>query len=340
MKRILFSSLHPDSGKTALLLGYARSRAGAAGYVKPFGDRPYYKKKRLWDSDASLMTRALGLEENPDIITLGFDHSKVRYTYPGDTLTVRLREAAEKAEDGHGELLIEGGATLASGASIGLDAVTMARALEAKLYVILAGDPDTVADGAYDLARRPFVEESFFGGLIINRISEPDEFRRHHLPVVEAAGLTIAGLVPRDESACALTTAYLADELFVKVLAGEPATEPAVDSVVLGVMSATAAREDSDFRSRRKLLVTDGSRSDLIVAALESGAAGVLLAADVPPEARVTALAREKNIPLLLSSASLLDLVRRVKALKPLPSYRDPERLDRLGKLAAEYLTI
>ena len=339
MQRIVFASMHRDSGKTSLLLGYALEKGGA-GYMKPLGDRPHYKKKRLWDSDASLMARVLELDTDPEMITLGFDHSKIRFSHPGEALEQRLLEAAEAAEAGKELLLVEAGADLAFGASLGLDPVSLARLLQARLYVVLAGDPEVMADDAHFLARRSFSREGLFGGVILNRVSEPEEFTRHHLPLIEAAGLPVAGIVPREGSVCALTLAYLEDELFVKPIAGRAGAETVVDGVFSGVVSAGAARKSPAFHSRNKLVVTEVDRTDLIVAALETGAAGIVLSGEGPPDGSVIALAREKDVPMLLTSVGMIEISRQIEALQPLPSYRDTGRQEQLKRLARDHLLL
>ncbi len=339
MQRIVFASMHRDSGKTSLLLGYALEKGGA-GYMKPLGDRPHYKKKRLWDSDASLMARVLELDTDPDSITLGFDHSKLRFSHPGEALEKRLLAAADAAGAGKELLLVETGADLASGASLGLDPVTLARRLQARLYVVLAGDAEVMVDDAHFLAGRNFSREDVFGGLILNRVLDPEDFTKHHLPLIEAAGLPVVGVVPREGSVCALTLAYLEDELFVKPITGRPGAETVVDGVFSGVVPAAAARKSPTFHSRNKLVVTEVDRTDLIVAALETGAAGIVLSGEGSPDSSVIALAREKEIPMLLTSVGMMEISRQIEALRPLPSYRDTGRQDQLKRLVGEHLKL
>ena len=56
MKAIVVASLRPDVGKTTLIIGLARAAGRPVAYLKPFGDRHRYKKKRVWDSDAALVS--------------------------------------------------------------------------------------------------------------------------------------------------------------------------------------------------------------------------------------------------------------------------------------------
>ena len=55
MKSLIIASTREGAGKTSLMIGLTRAIEKRFGYVKPLGDRPLYRKKRLWDYDAALL---------------------------------------------------------------------------------------------------------------------------------------------------------------------------------------------------------------------------------------------------------------------------------------------
>ncbi len=62
MKNLIIGSMDPNSGKTSLIVGLGKAIAGKKfGYLKPFGDRLLYRKKRLWDQDTALIANIFGL---------------------------------------------------------------------------------------------------------------------------------------------------------------------------------------------------------------------------------------------------------------------------------------
>jgi uncharacterized protein len=81
MKNIIIGSISEDAGKTSFIVGLGKALGKKFGYLKPFGDRLIYKKKRLWDYDSALITNIFGLEESSEDMTIGFEHSKLRYMY-------------------------------------------------------------------------------------------------------------------------------------------------------------------------------------------------------------------------------------------------------------------
>jgi BioD-like phosphotransacetylase family protein len=71
--------MHPNAGKTTLIIGLAKALQKKIGYIKPFGDRLLYRKKRLWDYDTALMNSIFGLEQDPAEMSIGFDHAPLLY---------------------------------------------------------------------------------------------------------------------------------------------------------------------------------------------------------------------------------------------------------------------
>ena len=82
MKNIIIGSVSENAGKTSFIVGLGQGHeCQKFGYLKPFGDRLIYRKKRLWDYDAALITNIFGLEQSSEDMTIGFEHSKLRYMY-------------------------------------------------------------------------------------------------------------------------------------------------------------------------------------------------------------------------------------------------------------------
>ncbi len=336
MKRIVIGSTHANSGKTSLIIGYGKQLAGKIGYLKPFGDRPVYRKKRLWDTDVSLLTRVFSLHEDPEAMVMGFDHSKLRFSYTDTGIRDRLCKMAEEAEAGKDTLVVEAGSDLFSGASLGLDPFVLSRILQARCFIVVAGRDDDAVDKACFLGEKTDFPDSLFGGVIFNKVSNPEEFRKEQLPIVEQKGISVAGIVPDKPALRTLTIRFLAENLFMKPLADAERPDLPVDSIFLGAMSAGEAGKLPAFQSKAKLVITSGDHSDLILAAIESGASGILLADDISPGADLVARAGEKGIPLFLASCDLFELARQVERLSPLPAPGDHTRLDLLKQLVSE----
>ncbi len=90
MRKLVFASTRRGAGKTSTIVGMAEAARPNFGYMKPFGDRLLYRKKRLWDYDAALVTDLFSLKENAEDISISHQHSKVRYMYDADMTKGKL----------------------------------------------------------------------------------------------------------------------------------------------------------------------------------------------------------------------------------------------------------
>ena len=81
MNKWVMASMRRSAGKTSVIVGIAAALKKKMAYIKPFGERMLYRKKRLWDYDSALITNLFGLKEDPVDMSIGFDHSKLRYMY-------------------------------------------------------------------------------------------------------------------------------------------------------------------------------------------------------------------------------------------------------------------
>ena len=96
MKKYVFTSLNKDAGKTGIIIGLTKLLNKNIGYLKPFGDRLVYKDKRLWDIDAAIIAELLGLEQSPEDLSIGFDHSKLHYLYDENSMKDKLNAMISK----------------------------------------------------------------------------------------------------------------------------------------------------------------------------------------------------------------------------------------------------
>ena len=82
-----------------------------------------YREKKVWDYDAELITSVFGMKQNPEEMTIGFEHSKLRYMYDGEGRRQKLLEMVSRA--GKELLFVEGAENLRYGISLGLDPLSI-----------------------------------------------------------------------------------------------------------------------------------------------------------------------------------------------------------------------
>ena len=340
MKTIVVGSTHKSAGKTSLIVGMARAVGKPSGYMKPLGDRLLYRKKRLWDYDAALMTNVFGLEGNPEDMTLGFEHAKLKYMYDVEGIGVKLGEMLAAASEGKESVFVEGGETLSYGASINLDSMALAAQLDARLVLVVAGNESMIVDHLAFARRYVDIKGVDFAGVIINKVRNLEDYKSTYLADVTALGVKVLGVVPFEAELTKLSVGHLAERLLAKVIAGEEGLGRKVNAIMVGAMSTNAALQNPLFKKEGKLVITGGDRSDLVLAAVESNSAGIILTNNVLPPPNIISKASERNIPLLLVPFDTYHTASQIESIEPLLVTDDVKKMDLLTQLVKNHVSL
>ena len=343
MDRIVVASMGPGAGKTSVEVGLIKALRPEFGYMKPFGERLVYLKKRLWDYDAALMTALFGLKEFPEDMTLGFGQSKLRYMYDEATRQKKLLDMAERLGKDRQLLISEGGAGLRHGGSVGLDPLSVAMALKAKLVVVTAGNEDSVLDDLTFLKRHIDLKGVDFGGVVINKVQSPAEFAESCLPGIRELGMKVLGMVPFEKELTHISVRLLAERLFAKVITGEAGMDRLIKHIFVGAMAADPAHKNTlanIINKESKLIITSGDRSDMILTALDSDTSCVVLTNNVLPPSNIIAKSRDKGIPLLLVPTDTYTTATQIDGLEPLLTKDDTGKLAIVERLMKEHLDL
>jgi len=337
MGSLIVASTRESAGKTSVLIGIGRVLNKKFGYIKPLGDRFLYRKKRLWDYDAALMVNLFDLGEEPERISIGFDHSKLRYMYDEKSITHEMKQVIAEMEKDKEALFIECGKDLSYGASVHLDPLTLSQATGHQVLIITGGSKNDIADDLAFLKRFVGSDEAHVGGVIINKVIKINDFKETYLPEIEALGVNVLGVIPYEKELTTLSVSYLAEKLFARVIAGEDGLNRMIRNVFVGAMSVSAARAEPIFAKPDKLIITSGDRSDMIIAALEAGGTScIVLTNNIIPPANVTAKASELKIPVLLVPTDTYATAMQVDKLEPLLTKDDDKKIEIITQLVKE----
>jgi len=340
MDKIIIGSICQSTGKTSLIVGLARLLKKKIGYAKPLGDRMLYRKKRLWDYDSALITNIFGLEEIPDDISIGFDHSKLRFMYDEKSIGEKLDSILSDVGKDKDIVFIEGGKEINFGISVHLDVLSIASHTKSKLVLLSSGSENAILDDLLFLKKRIDLSSINFGGVILNKIPNLEEFRDNHLAALQASGLNILGMIPFEKELTTFSVGYLAERLFAKVVSGEDQLHRLIEHVFIGTMHVHAAQENPLFKEEKKVVITSGDRTDMILASLDSDAACVVLTGNIYPTAKIVAAAKEKNIPLLLVPADTFQIARQMDVMEPLLTKDDRSKIDRIENLVRTHVKV
>lgn len=338
MDKLVIASTHRNSGKTSIIIGLAKMLGKDLGYLKPFGDRLYYQKKRLWDYDSALMTNIFALEEDPYDMSIGFEHSKVRYMYNEETIKKKLFEMISDVTGDKNLLFVEGAENLTYGAFVNLDAISLARYIDGKLLIVVSGDDGIIMDNLSFVKKYMDMTDVDFKGVIINKVQDLEDFKDTYLDSIQKMGIDVIGIIPHKRELTYLAVNNLADRLFAKVIAGEAWLNNTIKNVFIGAMSVDAALQAPIFKKEDKLVITSGDRSDMIIAALESSTSCVVLTNDILPTSNIISRAYESEIPLLLVSGDTYQVAKQIESIEPMLTKDDAEKIDLLEQLAKKHI--
>lgn len=340
MNKWVIASMRKSAGKTSLIVGIAAALNKKMAYIKPFGERMLYRKKRLWDYDSALVTNLFGLKEDPVDMSIGFDHSKLRYMYDEEGTQKKLLETVANIGKDKELLLIEGGRDLSYGISVYLDTLSIAKYTGSRLIMAISGEEDTILDDILFLKKHVDFAGVNLSGVIVNKVQNLDDFQNTHMPVIQKLGVRILGVIPYQSELTHFSVYYLADRLFAKVITGEGGLKKVIKNIVIGAWSANVFLQNPLFKKENKLVITGGDRTDMILAALEGDTSGIILTNNILPPSNIISKASEKNIPLLMVFSDTYQTAKQIESLEPLLTREDTEKVDLLKQMAQKYLPL
>ena len=338
MNKWVMASMRRSAGKTSVIVGLAAALNKKMAYIKPFGERMLYRKKRLWDYDSALITNLFGLKEDPVDMSIGFDHSKLRYMYDQEGTEKKLLETIASIGKDKEILFIEGGRDLSYGISVYLDTLSLAKYSGSGLVMVISGEEDTILDDVLFLKKHVDFAGVDLSGIIVNKVQNLEDFQNTHLPSIQKLGVRVLGVIPYQSDLTYFSVYYLADRLFAKVITGEGGLKKVIKNIVIGAWSANIFLQNPLFKKENKLVITGGDRTDMILAALEGDTSGIILTNNILPPSNIISKASEKNIPLLMVFSDTYQTAKQIESLEPLLTREDSEKVDLLKELVQKHV--
>jgi BioD-like phosphotransacetylase family protein len=331
MKTVVIGSTKPNAGKTSIIVGMAKGLNKSFGYLKPLGDRLIYRKKRIWDYDTALMTNIFGLTDAPEDMSIGFAHSKLMYSYNNASVQKRLADMISETQPGKEFQFIEGGKDLEYGTSVFLNSIALAEYMKCPLVLVISGTEDIIMDDIWFIKKYLVMGDVDLAGVIINKIHDMEDFQATYMPVIEKAGINILGVIPFQRELTRFSISYITDGLMARVVVGAKGMEKTIENILVGAMSVDAAVNSAVFKKEKKLVITGGDRSDMILAVTEdSETRCVVVTNNILPPPNIISKCEEKDIPLLLVPFDTYETARRLDNIVPLLTPDNSENINRV----------
>ncbi|MBX3082033.1 MAG: phosphotransacetylase family protein [Anaerolineae bacterium] len=335
MKPLYITAAVTFSGKTSLLLGIGlklTQMGKNVGYFKPVSTQPYLEGGKLVDEDADFVRRILAIRTPADqLSSVIIDDKMLERLIQGkenrDFLEDIKKDYATLSE-GRDVLLLEGGASMREGYTVGVSTVSLATSLDLPtLGVVRYRDGLKLMDDVLALATRL---EKHLLGVVVNGVPTEAmaQMTDQVAPYLEKRGIRVYGVLPQDQSLMALTVGEVVTLLDAKVLTGEERRDALIENLSVGAMSAEQALP----RFRRmlnKAVITGGDRADLQAAALETSTTALILSGNLPPPSSIIQRAKEMGVAVLMTNTSTLEAVEAVEKVFGKTRLAQTEKLTR-----------
>ncbi len=114
-----------------------------------------------------------------------------------------------------------------------------------------------------------------------------------------------------------------------------------VKHIFVGAMSAANVVERALWRLENKLIITPGDRRDMILAALESNTAGIVLTNSILPDDPILmSKANINNIPLILVSTDTFATAKTIDDMEILFTKDETEKINILETIVKENIDL
>ncbi|HOO57595.1 MAG TPA: DRTGG domain-containing protein [bacterium] len=336
MRKLVIASRSKLAGKTSMSVGIARACGKKIGYIKPLGEKLIYVKKRLWDYDAALMSKMFGLCEDPEDMCLGLRHKKLSFIDSPEAAKERMIEKLNQVCSDKEVVLVETGHDLAYGSSVFLDAFSVTGYLDAKLIFVLSGEDIDIMDDVFIIKKILEHQDVDFGGVIINKVEDVEDFKQSYVEKIEALGIKVLGVLPYEASLTHATVKYYSDQLAAKIVTGDTGMDGIVKNIFVGAMSANTFLHSDEAKEENSMMITAGDRTDLILAAFECKAACVILTNNVLPPPNIIQRAEDHKIPLLLVPLDTFATTKKIDDMEILITESDTGKIELLEQMVKQ----
>lgn len=328
--KVYVGATRQNDGKTITCLGLIASlmkRLGKVGYIKPVGQRYVEIDGAKIDEDAVLVKEVYNLDGNigdmspiaiPRHFTEHYIDSPAR-----QPLIDSVTECFSRLQAISNVVVVEGTGHAGVGSVFDMSNGDVAALLGCKVVIISSGgigkpiDEIMLNKAMFDAAGVQII------GAIVNKVEE-DKLEKINSYVrrgLARKGVDLLGVMPFRQQLSSPTIQQLLDDIDGELITGQRGLLNPVEKMVIGAMPPHQAL---DYLTRGTLLITPGTRDDLVLAAMSSClldasrtpcVAGIILTGGTPPQPSILDLVEKTGIPVILSSDDTYSVASKIAKL-------------------------
>lgn len=329
-KRVYIAATRQNDGKTIVSVGLfaaLRKRYKKIGYIKPVGQHYLVVDGNKIDKDAVLINQvykpAGKLQDmSPIAVPKGFTEAYIKHGNK-DKLANRIKHSFSNIQKLNDFVLIEGTGHAGVGSVFDTSNSDVASLLHSKVIIVSKGGIGKPIDEIM-LNKAMFDQKGVeVLGVIINKVQE-DKINKI-APIVKAGlarkKIELLGVIPFRESLSSPSMQQLLEDLNGSLLSGAEALSNNIHRMIIGAMPP---HEALGYFGKGTLLITPGSREDLILAALSGsmgghegtyGVSGIILTGKITPHRHVLKIISNFNIPIIQVKADTFSVASYIHDL-------------------------
>ena len=353
--RLYVGATRQNDGKTITCLGLIstlKKKIASVGYIKPVGQRYVEINGHKIDEDALLVKQVFGLtgdvqDMSPIAIPRHFTENYIDNPNRSD-LVDRATAAFTRITEKNDIVVVEGTGHAGVGSVFDMSNGDVAALLGCKAVIVSSGgigrpiDEIMLNKATFDAAGVEIV------GAIVNKVEEEkyDKVKSYVTRGLERKGLDVLGVMPYRPMLSNPTIEQLLEDIDGELASGEVGLRNVVGKMVIGAMPAHQALE---YMQSDALLITPGTREDIILAAMSSCilgqtgtpcVAGMILTGGTAPQPNIINLVAKTNIPVILVREDTYSVASKIARLIVKIRPGDSEKIAAAEALVDEFVDV
>lgn len=354
-KKVYIAATRQNDGKTIVSLGLfaaLRKRFKKIGYIKPVGQHYLMVDRKKIDKDAVLINEVYHpagklADMSPIAVPHGFTENYILHGKK-EVLVRRFKKSFHALQKESNFVLIEGTGHAGVGSVFDLSNAEVASQLKAKVIIVSIGGIGKPIDEIM-LNKAMFDQKGVeVLGVIINKVQEKKlkKITRFVTAGLARKKIEVLGVIPYREVLSSPTMRQLLEDLDGQLLSGEKGLDNNLHRMIIGAMPP---HEALGYFGKGTLLITPGSREDLILAALSGslgghsgayGVSGIILTGSITPHKHVQKIISGFDIPIVQVKADTFSVASYIHDLIIKIRATDIEKIRATEQLVEEYVDI
>ncbi len=318
MVPVLLISNKAFTGRNLLALGLSLNlieKGYKVSYMKMLGKFPCKKEDKIIDEEALFIHQMLNSEEPIEYFSpFVFTYQTQYRLFQGEDLKIDKKILkifdAQKDKD---ILFITGGDSFFEGFSLGVDPLKFIKNTDAKALAVQIWEGETVVDEI--LGIRELIKENFLGA-VLNKVP-PEQYlyvKETIVPYLNSHGIEVFGVFKRDKLLEAVTVRRLSEIVNGGIICCEDKLDDLVENFLVGAMDPGQAFSYF-LRTPNKAVITGLYRTDIQILAMETSTKCLILTGGLHPDKTVINIAKNKGIPIIVTSLDTFSAVDRIKEI-------------------------